>query len=561
MRPATFLFLVSLTTTGLAHASFPFRFYQSPHPIASSVDSVVEGWVRLYNGPGNSSDESSALAIDIDGNVFVTGSSLGPGTGFDFATIKYDASGTEQWVARYNGPEDSFATALAIDPEGNVYVTGWSEGSGSNFDFATIKYDASGTEQWVARYNGPENSVDGANSLAVDPEGNVYVAGQSWGSGTNYDYATIKYNASGTEKWVARYDGPGNWPDWVNDIAVDAEGNVYVTGYSTGSGTASDYATIKYDSSGEEEWVARYDGPGNSYDESNDLAIDIDGNVHVTGSSYGSGTASDYATIKYDSSGVEVWVVRYDGPADSSDQANALVLDAEGNVYVTGYCTGSGTHYDYTTIRYNTSGMEEGAVSYNGPGNHADRATALAVDSEGNVYVTGQSWASSTTEGYATIKYDGLGMEQWVARYDTSEGNYSEEPTALAVDPEGNVYVTWSSWSSVTNFDYSTIKYTQRLSSIVEENEQVPTVYSLHQNYPNPFNPSTIIGFTVPRSVPVKLEVFNVLGERVSMLGDGIEAAGYHSVVFDAEGLPSGIYFYRLQAGDFVETKKLALVR
>jgi len=101
-------------------------------------------------------------------------------------------------------------------------------------------------EKWVARYNGPDNSEDRAQDIAVDGSGNVYVTGQSKGSGTGYDYATIKYNTTGKLLWAKRYNGPGNSCDWPWAIAVDGSGNVYVTGDSLGSGTNYDYATMKY---------------------------------------------------------------------------------------------------------------------------------------------------------------------------------------------------------------------------------------------------------------------------------------------------------------------------
>ena len=87
---------------------------------------------------------------------------------------------------------------LPVDGSGKVYVTGenYSSGPSSSSAYATIKYNASGTEEWVARYNGPGVSDDYATAIAVDGSGNVYVTGQSVGSGTNYDYATIKYSQS-----------------------------------------------------------------------------------------------------------------------------------------------------------------------------------------------------------------------------------------------------------------------------------------------------------------------------------------------------------------------------
>ena len=229
---------------------------------------VQEAWVARYHGPGNADDRGSDVAVDRAGQVVVTGGSAGAVTGpSDYATARYDADGNELWVARYNGPGNAwdFARAVALDAAGNVYVTGESAGAGFDFDYATIKYDPEGNELWVARYNGPGNGSEIATALAVDAAGNVYVTGQSAGAGTGpSDYATIKYDPEGNELWVARYNGPGNGSDVASALVVDAAGHVYVTGESaTVAGTDNfDYATVKYDKHGNERWVARYDSPG-----------------------------------------------------------------------------------------------------------------------------------------------------------------------------------------------------------------------------------------------------------------------------------------------------------
>ena len=109
-----------------------------------------------------------------------------------------------------------------------------------------------GQEQWVASYNGPGNALDFAYAIAVDSSGNVYVTGESYGLDSAYDYATIKYNSTGQEQWVARYNGPANYDDVAEAIALDGSANVYVTGYSYGVGDVGvDYATIKYNSAGQ----------------------------------------------------------------------------------------------------------------------------------------------------------------------------------------------------------------------------------------------------------------------------------------------------------------------
>src|SRR5216683_2225671 len=214
---------------------------------------------------------------------------------------------TEQWVARYNG--QGGANSIAVDSNtGNVYVTGFSWGGETLQDYATVAYDAAGTELWVARYNGPANGYDVPSAIAVDSTGNVYVTGSSWGGAeTMFDFATIKYDATGAELWVARYNGPASSGDWATAIAVDDTGNIYVTGGSVGIGTLIDYATVAYDSNGTELWVARYNGPANGYDIANAIAVDSTGSVYVTGRSEGIRTGYDYATIAYNSTGAEQW--------------------------------------------------------------------------------------------------------------------------------------------------------------------------------------------------------------------------------------------------------------
>jgi len=329
--------------------------------LKSPLGGVQEEWIGLYNG-GNGFDVAYATALDGSGNAYVTGSSVGPGNCpnsicNDYATVKYDASGTQQWVARYNGPasDDDHASAIAVDASGNVYVTGASIGTTwPDYDYATIKYDASGNQLWVARYNGPSNSNDYGHAIGIDGSGNVYVTGSSIGS-SGFDYATVRYDSSGQQQWVARYNGPGNEDDEPYAMAVDPSGNVYVTGYSTGSDSGYDYTTIKYDASGTETWVARYNGAANLLDIAYAIALDASGNVYVTGWSVGLGTGYDYATVKYDSSGQEKWVARYNGTGNDDDQAYAIAVDASANVYVTGYSIGSDGVSDYTTIKYSQS--------------------------------------------------------------------------------------------------------------------------------------------------------------------------------------------------------------
>jgi uncharacterized delta-60 repeat protein len=520
----------------------------------------VQQWVALYNGPGNSWEDTYALAVDGSGNVYVTGSSYDLGADYDYATVKYNSAGVQQWVARYKGPGNSSddAYAISVDGSGNVYVTGSSHGSSTDYDYATVKYNSAGAQQWAARYNGPGNSSDDAYALAVDGSGNVYVTGSSYSSGTDYDYATVKYNSAGVQQWAALYDGPKNSSDDAYALAVDGSGNVYVTGSSYGSGADYDYATVKYNSAGVQQWAARYSRKGNSWEDAYALALDGSGNVYVTGLCYDSGTDYDFATVKYNSAGAQQWEAFYNGPGNSSDYAYALALDGSGNVYVTGSSYDSGTDYDYATVKYNSAGVQQWVNRYDGSGNSSDYAYALAVDGSDNVYVTGSSYGSGTDYDYATVKYNSAGVQQWVDRYNRP-GNSSDDAYALAVDGSGNVYVTGSCYGIGWSV-YTTIKYLQQPTSVKEQAGML-IQYSLSQNYPNPFNPTTMIKFFVGTYSYTSLQVYDLLGREVATLVNEQKPAGTYTKQWNASNLPSGVYFYRLQTGSFTQTKKLLLLK
>lgn len=410
-------------------------------------------WVRTHVGGENT--RPSDLIVDKSGNVYVTGT-----FGGDYSTIKYYPNGDTAWMRRYNGPINSwdYARAVAVDDFGNVIVTGvtgYTSMFGTTDDWATIKYDSLGNELWIRTYNGPANDEDAACALVVDDLGNVYVTGWSTGNGTNYDYATIKYNSSGDELWTRTYNRANSWyEDRAFAIALDLSGNVYVTGQSKVSGTSFDYATIKYDSDGNELWVGIYDDTS-SVDYATDLAVDKTGHVYVTGWSLRSGTGWDCATVKYDSNGTQLWAKRYNG---DSDWAHRIALDDFGNVYITG-TTGAYPDNDYLTIKYDSSGNQLWVRTYAGPVNGWDEAIDLAVDHGGNVYVTGytQVTTSPETYDYATIKYDPSGNEICVKRYNKS-GASSDGAYAIAVDDSGYVYVTGhNNLSSYTTIKYSPI--------------------------------------------------------------------------------------------------------
>ncbi|MGH7453500.1 MAG: SBBP repeat-containing protein, partial [bacterium] len=432
----------------------------SSHEETLAAGVMRQAWAIRHNGQSNLEDVAYAMALDDSENVYVTGYSVNQDA--DCLTIKYNRAGVKKWAVRYNGPKDStdIAYALAVDKNGNAYVGGCSIGASGNTDGVAIKYNSAGARQWVARYNGPADWHDGIFDIEVDDAGNVYVTGYSYGALNGYDFMTIKYNSAGAQQWIARYNGPGNRDDIAHEMLVDAAGNVYVNGYSAGKPGNDDFLTVKYNSAGIQQWEARYNAEADSSDISYNIALDGAGNVYVAGTSYGNNGNFDYVTIKYNNAGVEQWISRYNGQGNRDDRVRDLTVDAAGNVYVTGRGFESSGTNDYTTIKYDNAGAQQWVARYNSPGHATDQAFRVIVDGSGNVYVTGYSYFGPDTDNdYVTIKYNSAGKTEWLLRFN-SLADSTDMAYDMAISAAGNVYVTGASIGRKSgNFDFLTVQY------------------------------------------------------------------------------------------------------
>jgi hypothetical protein len=368
----------------------------------------------------------------------------------------------EEWAVRYDGKAKyDLVHDIAVDQAGNVYVTGTSYKQGEYGDLITISYDSFGNMRWLKKYDSPNNETDNGWAITVDSLDFIYVTGYCNGT-VDSDFVTIKYDSYGNELWVATYDGIGGFTDRGMAIIVDQLGNVMVTGISYGtfeSGSGTDFTTIKYDSDGNQLWVSRYNGPGNAHDHALSIACDSKGNVYVTGDSRGNGTWEDFTTVAYDSFGNELWVSNINGPPSSYDYGNDIAVDALGYIYVTGSVYYNDTDYDFFTMKYDSKGTIIWTVRYNGPGNKGDVAWAMTLDPFGNIYVIGNSLGKDGTEDkYAIVAYDSNGNELWVTRCNVLD-TPSFNPYAIISDFEGNIYVTGSTPHNNTNLNIATIAY------------------------------------------------------------------------------------------------------
>lgn len=510
---------------------------------------AVKLWSAVYDGPGHGVDLPSAVALDAHGNFYITGRSAGELSGMDIATVKYSPSGEELLALRYNSPFNSWdeANSIAVDSSGNIYVAGTSFVTGSRTEVLLLKYSSAGTIMWQAHFQLDTVNSTTATKICLDSFGHIYVGG-----GLGGRMLIVKYNESGTLMDSTTF-GDDSSSYNVSDIFIADSGAIYLSGSRSYLPPGADVPTVdcmvaRADTECRLTWEAFLNASSPSTicaNRENDLVV-------IT---QGGGT-----TAKYSSNGQLQWYRNSQNSNPSIMIPTGLAIDSRDGIIVSGYGCGIGC-FDYMTIWYDEDGNVVHHQTYNSPDTLRDFCMAMAIDRDDNVYLTGKSASGYSDGKIVTLRYDSSANEIWEATY-SSGPNATDEGLFIAVDNSGSVYVGGSSVTS-NGFDYLALKYRQKEGTgiIAAPTNSVPKGYVLYQNFPNPFNPTTTIRYSLPTSAFVSLKLFGVLGNEIATLIDGLQRAGSHSIEFDATDLASGVYFYRLQAGGFNDTKKLILLK
>lgn len=424
-----------------------------PNSAQGGAVSLATGqpWVRRYNGTANSEDQAYAVVADKDGNIIVGGYSVGIGSSIDFVTIKYTLGGIGLWTNRYDGPDHGAdrIEAVAVDGSGGVYVSGE---SGTNI--VTIKYTAQGSPVWTNTYSSTNDFLL-FGAIAADNDGNAYML--------PYDlsdtFITVKYDVNGNPDWTNYFQSSPFSSDTASDLAVDAAGNIFVTGWSFDSFSgATVFVTIKYAPDGSLLWTQPYSRLG--LESALRVIVDSQGNVIVVGDSDNAG-AQKHPLVKYSNDGTPIWTNIIAGPGYAGGGVPEIATDPAGNVFLVAGTPGA-TTADYTTVKYSSTGLPLWTNRFVDPNAGNDSFFGASTDNAGNLY-----WAiNSASPGgasynFVTLKYAATGAAVWTNRYN-GPANADDLPRAMTVDTAGGVYVSGISSSggtSLSSFDWATVKY------------------------------------------------------------------------------------------------------
>jgi uncharacterized delta-60 repeat protein len=392
-----------------------------------ALDSSFGAGGKVTTAIGPTYDQASALALQPDGKLIAAGISYN-GSDRDFALVRYNPNGSLDTsfngtgkVTTAIGPGDDWAEAVALQPDGKLVVAGYSW-NGSDYDLALVRYNPNGSLDTSFNGTGKVTTAigpasDGADALALQPDGKLVAAGFSW-NGSDWDFALVRYHPDGSLDTSLNGTGKVTTPIGLSSVAdaltLQSDGKLVLAGYSSiGPNVFA---------------LARYNPDGS-------LDTSFNGTGKVTTAIGG-----------------------------DDDVANALALQPDGKLVAAGYTKG-GTQYSFALARYNPDGSLD--TSFNGTGKVTTRiglsnqAYALALQPDGKLVAAGSSYNSSNDDfALARYKPDGSPDTNFngTGKVTTPIGPGGDDAKALVLQPDGKLVAAGYSWNG-SNYDFALARY------------------------------------------------------------------------------------------------------
>ena len=406
---------------------------------AVAASAQTERWTHTYDGPAQWDDTAPCTIAGIDGNIYVAGYSYGEGPGLDIVVLSLDPDGNRRWVYRYDNGGSDGANAVVQGPNGDLYVVGGSNGSAhSASDIVVICLSASGAEQWVYRYDGPAGEVDVGTDIAVDADGAVYATGYSWGDGTSGDAVVIKLFSGGLVHWIYRYDGAEHGIDRGYCVTAGHDQMIYVGGTCREQAVVDSSLVLALESSGVVKWIYTSPDPYATQNAIYDMTIDSEGDL-LTAGTCGS---MDFAVRRMDwKTGLVSWCWTWPSDTINQNRGNAVVCDDLGNVCAAGAIDlGNDQNNDFVVVGLDLDGNQRWLHSIDGPAGDWDEAWSLALDAAGSVVAGGYLWSSGMCDAYA-VSLDRQGAVLWERTWGGSAENTEEQFISVARGGMGQFYL------------------------------------------------------------------------------------------------------------------------
>ncbi len=492
--------------------------------------------------------------------------------------------GTNGFAVTPIGFADESAHSVAIQPDGKIVVTGYSENSPFG-DFALVRYNSDGNLDSTFDTDGKVTTPvgtygGGASSVVIQTDGKIVVAGAS-SNGFYNDFTLLRYNSNGSLDTTFDSDGivitdVGTHNDDARSLAIQSDGKIVAAGTSY-NGADSYFAVVRYNTNGSLDTTFDTDGIdttnfGTMFSWGYAVAIQNDGKIVVVGLT-GEILGFHIALIRYNTDGSLDNSFDNDGKVTTTtaagidyDAAYDVAIQPDGKIVVAGISEQNADD-DFAVVRYNSNGSLDTTFDTDGIvitpfGPFADTPNSVVIQSDGKILAAGYSIVGGTNYYFALARYNSNGSLDTTFDTDgkvtTLFGSDSDTGYDVALQSDGKIVMVGSSLNASMNSDFAVVRYNNTINTGINTIDNQTSEIKI---YPNPFANSTTISFSIPQTQKVSFKIVDVSGRLVSTLSDKIYEAGENKLVWNAEELNAGVYFLQIQTAENLQTKKLIVTK
>ncbi len=472
-----------------------------------------------------------------------------------FSTISFAQIPDTAWTAVFSLYEDGWGGGVAETTDGDFLVTGytWTHSPPSNMQIFLLKTDSQGNEIWT-HYFGSEYD-DYARTIEPTADGGFIITGSTYPSSNNMDLFVIKTDPQGEVEWTRSYD-ISQYDHGFCGLQTD-DGGFILTGTTNNNLTASaDILLLKTDAYGNLLWYQMYGGCGFCLGYCAQQTLD--GGYIISGSieALENGCGSDFYLIRTDPSGNEIWSRIFGGSYD--DYGFWIEQTPDGGFIFTGQ---QGTSVYNDPELYLEKMDADGNTIWEMLWCEDDIAVGNSVQntSDGEFIVTGRTILNSEPGKVLILKIDQDGNIQW---NQTITYQYTIIGNCIRETVDHDFIISGFTVAPASEHQVYLARMDCQFSAIETPiNESQPEEFILFPPNPNPFNPTTTFRMELPVASRVNLAIYDIRGSLIAYIVDSWKPAGYHQITFDGSELPSGVYIYRLTAGDYQASGKMVLLK
>jgi hypothetical protein len=455
------------------------------------------------------------------------------------------------WTKNYHRGGYDCATSIRQTADDGFIIVGTSQMIDDDYSqIYLVKTDQYGDTMWTKVLG--EQVHHEANCVQVDPNGGYVIGGSKLVSSDTLEYAyIIKTDDNGDTVWTYLFGG--SWGTYVNYITCTPDSGYIFTGRRYNPGRFMDVFVHKIDVNGDSVW-ARFYG-GDDYDQGNCVEPTAESGFVIVGLTWSFGHGMyDYYMIRINNDGDTLWTRTFGG--SSSDKGYCVKQTADGGFIL---CGDSNSFIEFAILAVKTDSL--GEIEWQQvfhTGTQGDHCRSVQQTSDGGYIFGGFSTVQYHSDDYRFIRTDANGDSIWIKAVGDIRSDRAY--CVLQTSDGGYILAGETTTDGADGGDYYVVKLNPHPTGI-EANEAVPSSFLLSQNYPNPFNALTTIRYDLSAPSRVTIDIYDLIGRRVETLICREQPAGRHQVTWNAENCSSGIYFYKIQAGELATTKKMILLK